>query len=50
MSERRLIVLVWETGQPLKIEYEGEFDTWEVKAAFEEGLAIAEESLQEQEE
>lgn len=47
---RRLIILVWEEGEPLEIEYEGTFDLWEVKAAFEEALAQSEEAFSDSEE
>lgn len=34
----REIRLIWEQGEPLTVELEGDFDTWEVKAALNEAL------------
>ena len=46
---RRLVILIWEEGEPLTIDYEGTFDMWEARAVLEEALGQIETESQEEE-
>lgn len=35
---RRLIILAWEEGEDLELDWEGEFSFWEIRKALERAI------------
>lgn len=48
--ERRLLVITWQTGEPLAVDLDGTWDRWEVAAALQAALDVLYEGDEEQEE